>query len=92
MEFVTIYDVCVASSVICSVINFKMVVTAFRKQRIIQLYVERRISYSNVAKVLAVEGFRVPKQMVWAPIQKYKTHGTISRLPPSPTYMPIFRV
>ena len=40
---------------------------------------ERRISYGNVAKVLAVEGFHVPQQTVWATIQKYKTHGTISR-------------
>ena len=80
MEFSTIYDVCVASSVICSVIHFKMVLTAYCKQRIIQLYFERRIFYSNVAKVLAAEGFWVPKQMVWASIQKYKTHGMISRL------------
>ena len=62
MEFATIYDECAASSVICSVIDFKMVLTAYCKQRIIQLYVEQRISYSNVAKVLAVEQFQVPKQ------------------------------
>ena len=62
MEFATIYDVCAASSVISSVIDFKMVLTAYCKQRIIQLYVEQRISYSNVAKVLAVEQFQVPKQ------------------------------
>ena len=83
MEFSKIYDVCVASSVICSVIDFKMVLTAYCKQRIIQLYFERRISYGNVAKVLTVEGFQVPKQTVWATIQKYKRHGTISRLPGS---------
>ena len=83
MEFSTIYDVCVASSVICSVIDFKMVLTAYCKQRIIQLYFERRISYGNVAKVLAAEEFRVPKQTVWVTIQKYKTYGTISRLPGS---------
>ena len=83
MEFSTIYDICVASSVICSVIDFKMVLTAYCKQRIIQLYFERRISYGNVAKVLATEGFRVPKRTVWVTIQKYKTHGTISRLPGS---------
>ena len=52
MEFSTIYDVCVVSSVICSVIDFKMVLTAYCKQRIIQLYFGRRISYGNVAKVL----------------------------------------
>ena len=79
MEFSTIYDVCV----ICPVIDFKMVLTAYCKQRIIQLYFERRISYGNVAKVLAAEGFRVPKRTVWVTIQKYKTHGTISRLPGS---------
>ena len=53
MEFSTIYDVCVASSVICSVIDFKMVLTAYSKQQIIQLYFDRRISYGNVVKVLA---------------------------------------
>ena len=60
-----------------------MVLTAYCKQRIIQLHFERRISYSNVAKVLAVEGFRVPKRTVWATIQKNKTHETISHLPGS---------
>ena len=83
MEFATIYDVCVTSSVICSVINFKMVLTAYCKQEIIQLYFEWRISYGNVAIVLPAEGFRVPKRTVWATIQKYKTHGTISHLPGS---------
>ena len=64
MEFSTIYNVCVASSVICSVIEFKMVLTAYCKQRIIQLYFERGISYGNVANVLTAEGFRLPKQTV----------------------------
>ena len=44
---------------------------------------ERRISYGKWAKILAVEGFRVPKQTVWATIQKYKPPGAISRLPGS---------
>ena len=83
MEFSTIYNVCVASSVICSVIEFKMVLTAYCKQRIIQLYFERGISYGNVANVLTAEGFRLPKQTMWVTIQKYKRHGTISRLPGS---------
>ena len=36
-----------------------------------------------MAKVLAAEGFQVLKQTVWATIQKYKIHETISRLPRS---------
>ena len=60
-----------------------MVLTAYCKQRIIQLYFERRVSYGNVVHVLAAEGLRVPKQTVWATVQKYKKHGTISRLPGS---------
>ena len=36
-----------------------------------------------MTKVLATEGFRVSKWMVWATIQKYKTHGMISHLPGS---------
>ena len=54
---------------------------AYFKQQIIQLYFEWRISYDNVA--LAAEGYRIPKQTVWATIQKYKTHGTIFCLPGS---------
>ena len=67
----------------CSVIDFKIVLTAYWKQQISQLYFEQRISYGNMAKVLATEGFRVSKRMVWATIQKYKTHGTISHPPGS---------
>ena len=81
MEFATIYNVCVASSVICSVSDFKTVLMAYFKQQIIQLYFEWRISYDNVA--LAAEGYRVPKQTVWATIQKYKTRGTIFHIPGS---------
>ena len=36
-----------------------------------------------MAKVLAAEGFQVLKETVWATIQKYKIHETISRLPRS---------
>ena len=60
-----------------------MVLTAYCKQRIIQLYFERRVSYGNVSQVLATEGFCVSKKAVWTTIQKYKEHGTISRLPGS---------
>ena len=60
-----------------------MVLSAYCKQRIVQLYLERRISCERVAQVLAVEGFWVPKQTVWATICKYKAHGTISRFPVS---------
>ena len=44
---------------------------------------ERRISYGNITKVLAAEGYRGPKQTVWDTIRKYKTHTTLSRLPGS---------
>ena len=91
MEFAPINDVYVTSSLICLVIDFKMVLTAYCKQQIIQLYFEQRIIYSNVAKVLAAEGFQVPKQTMWATIQKYKTHGTIYRLAPLPKYLSYFR-
>ena len=60
-----------------------MVLMAYCKQRISQLYIEQRISYGNMTKVLAAEGFRVLKWTVWATIQKYKTHGTISHPPGS---------
>ena len=63
--------------------RFQDSLTAYCKQRISQLYFERRISYGNMTKVLATEGFRVSKRMVWATIQKYKTHGMISHLPGS---------
>ena len=52
-----------------------MVLSAYLKQRIAQLYFQRRVSYGVLAQVLAAEGFRVSK--------KYKKHGTISRLPGS---------
>ena len=32
---------------------------------------------------LSGEEFRVPKQTMWVTIKKYKTHGTVSRLPGS---------
>ena len=69
--------------IFCSVIDFEMVLTAYCKQQIIQLYFERRVSYGNVARVLAAEGFRVPKQTVWTTITKYREHGTITCLPES---------
>ena len=53
------------------------------KQRIVQLYYERKVSCGNIARVLAAEGYRVPKQTVWATTKKYKDHGTLSRLPGS---------
>ena len=57
-----------------------MVLSAYCKQQIVQLYFERRISCERVAQVLVAEGFQVPKQTVWATIRKYKAHGTVSRL------------
>ena len=39
--------------ILCSVIDFEMVLTAYCKQRIVQLYFERRVLYGNNARVLA---------------------------------------
>ena len=63
--------------------DFEMVLTAYCKQRIVQLYFDRRIWYGKVARFLATEGFRATKQIVWAFIQNYKEYGTISCLPES---------
>ncbi len=60
-----------------------MVLTAYCKQRTIQLYLERRVSYGNVSQVLATEGFCISKKTVWTTIQKYEEHETISHLPGS---------
>ena len=60
-----------------------MVLTNYCKLRIIQLYYQRRISYGNIVEVLKAEGLKVPKKTVWKTIQKYKSHGTIYRLPGS---------
>ena len=68
---------------ISSEIDFDMVLSAYCKQRIVQLHIERRISCERVAQFLAAEGRWVPKQTVWATIRKYKAHGTISRFPVS---------
>ena len=73
----------VSRVMLCSVINFEMVLTAYCKQHIVQLYFEIRVLYGNSTQVLATEGLWVPKQTVWATIQKYKGHGTISCLPGS---------
>ena len=60
-----------------------MVVSVYCKQQIVQLSFMRKISCERVANVLAVEGFWVPKQTVWATTNKNKAHGTISHLPGS---------
>ena len=48
-----------------------MVLTAYCKQRIIELYSSRRISYRCLASILEEEGLKV---------SKYKRHGTIAHL------------
>ena len=60
-----------------------MVLSRYCKQRIVQLYFERKVSYGRLAKVLAAEGLKVPKKTIWTTISKYKAHGTLSRLPGS---------
>ena len=60
-----------------------MVSTVYCKQRIVQLYFQRRVSYQNVVNVLKAEGITVSKKTVYVTIQNYKKHGTISRLPGS---------
>ena len=61
-----------------------MVLSAYCKQQIVQLYFERRLSYANVAKFLAAERYNYRfNSTVWATIKKYKMNGTLSRLPGS---------
>ena len=36
-----------------------MVLSRYCKQRIVQLYFERKVSYGRIAKVLAAEGLKV---------------------------------
>ena len=60
-----------------------MVLSRYCKQRIVQLYFERKVSYERIAKVLAAEGLKVPKKTIWTTISKYKGHGTPSCLPGS---------
>ena len=60
-----------------------MVLSRYCKQRIVQLYFERKVSYGRIAKVLAAEGLKKPKKTIWTTISKYKAHGTLSRLPGS---------
>ena len=57
-----------------------MVSTVYCKQRIIELYSSRRISYGRLASILKEEGLKVSKASIWATIQKYKRHGTIACL------------
>ena len=60
-----------------------MVLSRYCKQRIVQLYFERKVSYGRLAKVLAAEGLKVLKKTIWTTISKYKAHGTLSPLPGS---------
>ena len=60
-----------------------MVLSAYCKQRIIHLYLDRKFSYSNVVSALQEEGIKVSKRAVWLTVKKYREHGTISRLPGS---------
>ena len=63
--------------------SIRWFLSAYLKQRIVQLYFQRRVYYDVLAQVLATEGFRVLKKAVWVTIKKYKEHGTISCLPGS---------
>ena len=60
-----------------------MVLSTYYKQRIVQLYFQRRVSYQNIVSVLKLEVIKASKKGVWITIQKYKRHGTISRIPGS---------
>ena len=42
-----------------------MVLMAYCKQRIIQLYLEGLVTYGNISQVLAMEGLCVSKKTVW---------------------------
>ena len=60
-----------------------MVLSAYCKQRIIQLYFDRKLSYGGVVKALEEEQLKATKRTVWMTVKRYKNHGTIFRLPGS---------
>ena len=53
------------------------------KQRIIELYLVRKLSYGSIVTTLEAEDRKLSKKAAWTTIIKYKAHGTISRLPGS---------
>ena len=53
------------------------------KQRIIQLYFQRKISFGQILRILQREGFNILRQTIWLIVRKYQKHGTLSRLPGS---------
>ena len=60
-----------------------MVLSAHTKQRIIQLYLARKISYGRIAEILKAEGLKASKKSVWMTVQRYQSHGTTLRKPGS---------
>ena len=60
-----------------------MVLSAYCKQRIIQLYFDRKLSYGGVVKALEEEQLKATKRTVWMIVKRYKNHRTIFRLPRS---------
>ena len=74
------YVVCTAQLSVLAKGEAESGVISVLQQRVVQLYFEGRISYGNVAKVLAAEGYTVPKQTIWPTIRKYNMHGTLSCL------------
>jgi transposase len=57
-----------------------MVLSNYCKQRIIELYLVRKLLYGSIVATLEAEGLKLSKKAAWATIKKYKAHGTISRL------------
>ena len=60
-----------------------MVLSAHTKQRIIQLYLARKISYGRIAEILKAEGLKASKKSVWMTVQRYQSHGMTLRKPGS---------
>ena len=50
-------------SVFGFILNDKMTVSVYCKQRIIQLYCERKASYGKIAEILKAEGLKSSKRL-----------------------------
>ena len=49
----------------------RMVVGYFGKQRIIQLYFQRKISFGQISRILQSKGLNIPRQTIWLIVRKY---------------------
>lgn len=60
-----------------------MSLSAYTKQRILQVYSEKKLSYGKIAEMLRAEGLKCSKKSVWTTIKRFQDHGTIHRKPGS---------